>query len=124
MSRPRILCVSFDRMVSGSRCTALEEAGYDVAASTTVREGLDLLGREKFDAVIIGHRFPAEEKYVLAVEAKEKANLPVLLVCGVTRDPEIPATNRVYALEGSAGLLSALSELLPVQLEARSQTAA
>jgi len=124
MSKPRVLCVSFDRTVSGSRCVALEEAGYDVAATTTVSEGLDLLGREKFDAVIIGHRFPAEEKYVLAVEAKEKTNLPVLLVCGVSRDLEIPATNRVYALEGSVGLLSALSELFPVQLEARSQTAA
>jgi len=124
MYKAKVLCVSFDRMVSGSRCAALEEAGYDVVATTTVKEGLDWLSREKFDAVIIGHRFPVEDKYVLAIEAKERANTPVLLVCGVRRDPEIPATNRVYALEGIAGLLSALSELLSVHSEARSQTAA
>ncbi len=46
---------------------------WDVCAARLIK---------KFDAVIVGHRFPAEEKYVLAVEAKEKSNTPVLLVCG------------------------------------------
>ena len=36
------------------------------------KEALDLLNREKFDAVIVGHRFSSEEKYLLAVEAEEK----------------------------------------------------
>ena len=124
MPERRILCVSFDRMVSENRCAALKEAGYDVAATTTVKEALELLSRERFDAVIVGHRFPTEEKYVLAVEAKEKSRTPALLVCGAARDSEIPATRRVYALEGSAGLVSALSALLLAEAEARSQAAA
>ncbi|MBZ5680484.1 MAG: hypothetical protein LAO24_10295 [Acidobacteriia bacterium] len=124
MSERRILCVSFDRTVSENRCATLKEAGYNVTATTDVKEAMELLSRESFDAVIVGHRFPAEEKYVLAVEAKEKSNTPVLLVCGATRDPEIPATTRVYALEGSAGLLSALSALVPAPAGARLQAAA
>ena len=115
MSERRILSVSFDRTVSENRCATLKEAGYDVTPTTSVKEASELLSRD---------RFPAEEKYVLAVEAEEKSNTPVLLVCGAARDSEIPATGRVYALEGSAGLLSALAALFPAAAEDRSQTAA
>jgi DNA-binding response OmpR family regulator len=118
MLKPRILCISFDKAASDNRCNNLQEAGYDVTARTSIREGLDLLAHEKFGAVIIGHRFSAEEKYLLTVEAKEKANTPVVLVCGAARDSEIPASIRVYALEGNPGLLSALSRLCPAEAAA------
>ncbi len=115
MSSPRILCVSFDRVVSELRRNRLMDAGYEVEAVTNPNEGLDLLYRGAYDAVIIGHRFSSEEKYLLAVEAQEKLNTPVILICGATADAEIPATSRVYALEGNIGLLSALARLLPVE---------
>ncbi len=115
MPSPRILCVSFDRVVSELRCNSLMGNGYDVTALTNVSEALDLLYRGGFDVVIVGHRFSLEEKYLLAVEALEKLNTPVILVCGATPDSEIPATVRVYALEGNAGLLSALVQILPAK---------
>src|SRR5579862_1021252 len=122
MPKRRILCVSFDRIVSQNRCDALKEAGYDVTATSDVKVALELLSPGSFDAVIVGHRFSPEEKYLLAVEAEEKSNTRVILVCGSeTRDSEIPATSRVYALEGSEGLLSALSALLSANAESRSQ---
>lgn len=125
MPKRRILCVSFDRIVSQNRCDALKEAGYDVTATSDVKVALELLTPGSFDAVIVGHRFSPEEKYLLAVEAEEKSNTRVILVCGsATRDSEIPATSRVYALEGSEGLLSALSALLSANAESRSQVAA
>jgi len=99
------------------------EAGYDVTATTSVQQALELPGREIFDAVIIGHRFLKEEKKLLAVEAKEKSNIPIVLVCGATRDSEMPATRRVYALGGSAGLLFALSALFSPGVEVRPQAA-
>lgn len=123
MPNQKVLCISFNRVVSESRCSSLKEAGYDVTATTSVREGLDLLNSDRFDAVIIGHRFSAEEKYLLAVEAKEKEDTPVLLVCGATPDSEIPATRRVYALEGDSGLVSELSRMVPPET-ARSRAAA
>jgi len=124
MPERKILCVSFDRIVSENRSATLKQAGYDVTATTNVKEAVEWLSQKKFDAVIVGHRFPAEEKYVLAVEAKEKSNTPVLLVCGADRDSQIFATSRVYALEGSAGLLSALGALFSSEAETRSQAAA
>ena len=124
MPSPKILCVSFDRVVSESRSSSLKEAGYDVTATTNIKEGLELLKRDRFDAVIVGHRFSAEEKYLLAVGAKEKSNTPLVLVCGATQDSEIPAASRVYALEGNTGLLSALSRLFPAESAARPQAAA
>jgi DNA-binding NtrC family response regulator len=119
----RILCVSFDKVASENRSDSLREAGYDVRACTSVQEGLDMLSQEAFDAVIVGHRFSPEERYVLTIEAKEKANTPVVLVCGAAPDYEIPANSRVYALEGSTGLLSALSRLCPVEATAPPQAA-
>ena len=123
MLKPRVLCISFDKAASDNRRNNLQQAGYEVTARTTINEGLDLLTREKFDAVIVGHRFSVEEKYLLAVEAKEKANTPVVLVCGAARDSEIPASSRVYALEGNPGLLSALSRLCPAEAETRQEAA-
>jgi len=124
MPRRKVLCISFDSVVSESRCSSLKEAGYDVTARTNIKEGLDLLNRDRFDAVIVGHRFSAEEKYLVAVQAKEKANTPVVLVCGATPRSEIPAASRVYALEGNTGLLSALSQLFPAEAAPRPQAAA
>ena len=124
MPTRRILCVSFDRVASENRRLSLMEAGYEVTARTSVEEGLDLLNRERFDAVIVGHRFSSEERYLLAVEAEEKVNTPVVLVCGAAHDSEIPATSRVYALEGNTGLLSALARLFPAETAARHRAAA
>ena len=116
MPEQRVLCVSFDMTVSDSRRAALTEAGYTVRATNRIKEGLDWLSREKFDLVIIGHRFSTEDKYVLAVEAREKSKTPVLLVCGASADSEIPATGRVYALEGTTGLLAAAARLLSAEV--------
>ena len=123
MPTRRILCVSFDRVASENRRLSLMEAGYEVTASTSVEEGLDLLNRERFDAVIVGHRFSSEERYLLAVEAEEKVNTPVVLACGAAHDSEIPATSRVYALEGNIGLLSALARLFPAEAPPRRRAA-
>jgi DNA-binding response OmpR family regulator len=112
MPEQRLLCVSFDMTVSDSRCAVLTEAGYTVRATNRIKEGLNWLSREKFDLVIVGHRFSTEDKYVLALEARENSNTPVLLVCGASADSEIPATSRVYALEGTAGLRGAVATLL------------
>ncbi len=124
MPSPKILCVSFDRVVSESRSRSVREAGYDVTAGTSINDALDILEQVKFDAVIVGHRFPLAEKYMLAAEAQEKFNTPVVLICGASHDPEIPATSRVYALEGSEGIITALSKLVPVKPAPRAPAAA
>ena len=120
----KVLCVSFDTTVSDVRCAALREAGYAVIGTTRVKEALDLLSREEFDLVIVGHRFPKADKYVLTVEAEEKENTPVLLVCGASADRDVPAAGRVYALEGTPGLCAAAAALLPEKVGGAQRVAA
>jgi DNA-binding response OmpR family regulator len=124
MRGKKVLCVSFDKAVSDIRCAALKEAGYAVTATIDVKEALDLLSRERFDLLIVGHRFAKADKYLLAVEAEEKANIPVLLVCGASPEKDIPAAGRVYALEGTEGLLTATSALLSEQMRSAQKAAA
>lgn len=112
MHRRKVLCVSLDKTSSDDPYAVLTEADCDVVATGDIQDALQLLSREKFDAVVISHRFHREEKYALAVEAKEKWNIPVVLVCSATAELEIPATCRVSALGGHAGLLSAVSEVV------------
>ena len=120
----KALCVSFDPTVSDIRSAALRRAGFAVTGTTDVDKALDLLSRERFDLVIVGHRFSKADKFVLTVEAEEKVNTPVLLVCGVSADRDIPASGRVYALEGTAGLLTAAASLLSGRVEVARPVAA
>jgi DNA-binding response OmpR family regulator len=114
MPEQRVLCVSFDKVVSDSRSAALRAAGFSVTATTRIKEALDLLSRERFDLVVVGHRFSTEDRYVLTVEAQEKSDTPVVLVCGASPDSDMPASARVYALQGNEGLVAAALALLPV----------
>lgn len=124
MPERRVMCVSFDRAVSETRCAALKQAGYLVTPTSRMEEALELLSSQKFDLIIVGHRFPTDDKRALAVEARDKWNTPVLLVCGVSADSEIPAAGRVYALEGTTGLVTAVRALLPTEAPAAPEAAA
>ena len=75
-----------------------------------------MLGKEKFDLIVIGHRFPKGNKHELAMKAKGK--VAIVLVCGASADEEIPADARVYGLEGNEGLLTCVKRLLPTGIPA------
>ena len=107
-----ILCLSFEQAVSAGRRAALEAAGYAVVATTRSADAVEMLSSVAFDLVIIGDSCSASEKRNLAVEAKEKGT-PVMLICGAPADAEIPADVRVYAVEGTAGLVSIVANVLP-----------
>ncbi len=118
MPERKVLCVSFDKTVSDSRRDILTQGGYAVTAITSAEEALQLLAVEKFDLVVIGHRFPKADKQELARQARERWKIPVLLICGASAETEIGADARVYALEGAEGLLAAARKLLPVSVSA------
>lgn len=107
---------SLAKAVSDDRYVALNSAGYKLI-STMMSPRRALLSRESFGAVIIGHRFEDEAKFLLPIEAKEKWDTPVALVCGAEVNSEIPAMRRAYALEGNAGLVAALLDVVPVCVE-------
>ena len=111
----KILCVSFDAAVSDLRCGALRQAGYAVTPTLKIGEAREFLSRDKFDLVLIGHRFSPEEKRSLAKMAKEECRTVVLLVQSGSVDASIPADSRVSALGGTTALLSAAETLLAKQ---------
>jgi DNA-binding NtrC family response regulator len=110
MAAKKILCVSFDELVSGSRCAALKEAGYGVTEAIKIEKAIELLGSHTFDAVVLGHRFEKAGKQSVATLAQQ-TKTPVVLVCGAGADTEIPANVRVYALQGVEGILAAVNKL-------------
>lgn len=118
-----ILCLSFDEIVSASRRSALEDAGYTVVATTRPADALEMMSSVGFDLVIVGHRFSTADKHKLAAEAREKG-IPVLLICGASADTEVPADVRVYALEGIAGMVATVAKLLPTTFRAATARAA
>ncbi len=112
MPKNKLLCVSFDKTSSEARQEILRKAGYAVTSITTINEAVDLLAAEKFDVVIIGHRFSRDQKLTLAKRAKD-CNTPVVLVRSASADADIPADSRVYPLDGSEAIVKAVQSLLP-----------
>jgi DNA-binding NtrC family response regulator len=108
----KVLCVSFDDAVSRARVETLTQAGCEVTATLHPEEAIRLLSFEKFDVAVIGHRFPKTERHHLAETARRK-KVAVVLVCGASADGDIPATRRVYALEGMRGLEEVVRGLQP-----------
>jgi len=114
MAHPKVLCVSYDATVSKGRREALTQAGYDVLATTDMKEASRLLDEGQFDLLLLGHRFTTQQKRDLIALAKKRQPLPVLLVCGASADSDLAVEGRVYALQGTDGLLAELAKLLPL----------
>ena len=111
--RRKLLCVSFDNNVLRDRCEALREAGYEVTGTTDIEEAFRHLDAEKFDLVIVGHRFPTFDKQALISVARQNWRTPVLLVCGASPEKELDADARVYALQGLEALVTAVQRMAP-----------
>jgi hypothetical protein len=92
--------------------------------ATTQQLSADGGTREDVHDLQVGQRFAKADKCPLAVEAEEKADVPVLLVCGASADRGIPAAGHVYGLEGTAGLLTTVSALLSEKMGSAPQAAA
>jgi DNA-binding response OmpR family regulator len=113
MPQNHILCISFDKTVSDTRCAALQEAGYKVVGSTDVEQAFTCLDETKFDLVIIGHRFSKNDKRALISEARQRWHTPVLLLCGASAEADLDADARVFAIEGIEGIMAAVNKLVP-----------
>ncbi len=55
---PRVLTVDDEPIVCESIRRVLSEEGYEVATATSARQGLDLIGRENFDLLLLDIRMP------------------------------------------------------------------
>ncbi len=81
MRKPTILCV--DDEVNGltGREWLLRQHGYDVVATTSGRESLDLLRSAAVDAVILDYRMPEMMGDVVAARMKQlKPEVPIMML--------------------------------------------
>lgn len=81
MRKPTILCVDDEPNGLLGRESLLRLNGYDVVATTSGRQSLDLLRSATFDAVILDYRMPEMMGDVVAARMKQlKPEVPILML--------------------------------------------
>ena len=90
MSKPRILVVEDERVVSFLLTRSLEASGYSVVASADGLEALELGMRESFDLVLLDQRLPG----LLGLEILQRwqaanRSFPVIMVSAITGEDDV-----------------------------------
>jgi DNA-binding response OmpR family regulator len=80
---PRILLIEDDPDVRLALEHVLHDAGHQVDAAGTVRDGSELLDSEKYDLLLTDGRLPDGTGIELAVQA-DAQRIPVLILTGYT----------------------------------------
>jgi two-component system response regulator HydG len=78
----RILCIDDEPNVVKLKCAILEQAGHDVTPATSVREAVELLRTQQFDAVVTDWRLGESTGRSVVAAAKRRSSIPVVVVSG------------------------------------------
>lgn len=82
-ARAKILVVDDDKLVRESIADVLQSAGHAVVLAANGEEGLDALGREAVDLVVLDILMPKREGIETILEIrKSRKTLPVLAISG------------------------------------------
>lgn len=111
MSTQKVLCISFDKTDSDARVTALKQHGFDVFATTDIRMGYELIGPDRYAAVIVGQGFRQPERRLLAFEARVRCHTPVVLISDDEPQPDIAADVYIAAQEGPDAVAAAVERV-------------
>jgi CheY-like chemotaxis protein len=81
MRKPTILCVDDEPNGLSGREFLLRQHGYDVVATTSGRESLDLLETAAVDGVVLDYRMPEMMGDAVAARMKElRPGVPIMLL--------------------------------------------
>jgi len=78
----RILCIDDEPNVVKLKCAIPEQAGHDVTPATSVREAVELLRTQQFDAVVTDWRLGESTGRSVVAAAKRRSSIPVVVVSG------------------------------------------
>jgi two-component system OmpR family response regulator len=100
MSRPRVLVVEDERVVSFLLTRTLEAAGYAVTASADGLDALEVGLKEDFDLVLLDQRLPG----LLGLEVLQRwkaagREFPVIMVSGITVEADVISALEVGAVD-------------------------
>jgi CheY-like chemotaxis protein len=114
----KIVLVDDDRLVLQSVLAALEASGYQVWATDSTEEAVELTRELEPDVVVTDYRMPLMDGVALLERVKELAVVPLMLVYSATPPPRERLAQRmreVYWVAKTAGhgaLLVKLTDLL------------
>ncbi len=111
MNTHKVLCISFDQTTSDARVQALIRHGYVVIAATDTRTAYELIGPDRYVAVIVGQGFRTPERRLLAFEAKTRCHTPVILISDAEPESDISADAFVSANDGADAIAMAVERV-------------
>lgn len=112
MSCVPILSISPNRRFLQARHKLLEQAGFEVTSVQTTYEALNLLDRQRFEAVVLGEAFSFTEKQLFAADVGERWRIPVVVLYFSDTDFQLTTDSRVQATRGADALISTLRTLI------------
>jgi CheY-like chemotaxis protein len=122
-----LLCIDDRADYLPVRKAFLESQGYQVFTACSGREGLEILGKTKIDAVVLDYRMPEMSGAEVAREIRRRwPKLPVILLSGYPHEipPDVRALVQALVVKGSdpSVLLKAIEGALPnIVLQPRSK---
>jgi DNA-binding NtrC family response regulator len=78
----RILCIDDEPNVVQLKCAILEQAGHEATPATSVREAIELMKNQEFDAVVTDWRLGEGCGHSVLLAAKRRSTIPVVVVSG------------------------------------------
>lgn len=78
----RILCVDDELQVVTLKCQILQAAGHSVVAATSIREAIEKLQQDTYDAVVTDWRLGDGNGREIVQAAKTHSTVPVVVVSG------------------------------------------
>jgi DNA-binding NtrC family response regulator len=78
----RILCIDDEPNIVKLKCAILEQAGHEATPATSVREAIELLKNQEFDAVVTDWRMGEANGRSVLQAVKRRSSIPVVVVSG------------------------------------------
>src|ERR671937_172973 len=112
--QPFLLSVGTDRTLLDLRTSVLRQAGYSVKTVTTAEEAYRLVMGRDFDAVIICHSLPEEERHrlMLTIRAAKPSTRVMVVDSSAYRARSELVDESMYNLDGPEQLLAHVARML------------
>jgi CheY-like chemotaxis protein len=115
-TKPTVLCIDDEERALDSRRRVLESAGYRVLNARSGKDGLNLLGTERIDAVLLDYWMPEQKGLEVASAIRRLTpQTPIIVLSGYAPLPtEALGLVDEWFLKGDhpENLLSKISELI------------
>jgi CheY-like chemotaxis protein len=124
-----VLCIDDLADYLPVRRAFLESQGYHVITATSGSEGLEVLGKNKIDVVVLDYRMPGMDGGQVALLIRQQwQRMPIILLSGYPKEIPVSVTAIVNTVvtkgQNPSALLGAIEAALPeIILEPRTETA-